>query len=1649
MTARYRLRSAAFLSVALLVSTAWASDWPCYRKDSRRSSVTAEKLPFPLAPKWIRTDAPPRPAWVEPGRAINPLDFDRAYEPVSAGGLVYIASSATDTLYALRAADGSIAWTHTADAPLRFAPHIDNGRCYLAGDDGLVVCLDAQNGTPVWTYRPVATQRMLAGNGRMISRWPCRTGVLVQNGIVYSTAGMWPAEGTCYFALDAKTGAQVWCTDTTDSMYVAYPHDGLSRGGPTPQGYLVSDERVLIVPTGLSGPAGFDVKSGRYLFWHTKGPGSTWACAGDDVLMMTGIGWQNDQDIRLGEGPLWEGDGLAFFSLPDGKHSYDRKWNGYAALPSSSRKAKERLRGQIDPIPGRDRAVWAGDTLYLSGMNKVEAVEIAGALRSRWCVDHTRVYALALAGDTLLAGGDRTVTAFRASDGNVVWKAEVDGQARGLAVANGQLYVTTDRGTLYTFGAGAGTTVAPAKASAKNPPPALPEGIAAKAWDQGFAVVAGANDTAIGEALAARTQLNVICLLRDPAAVAAARKRLLDQGYGTGIVVHAAPSDGRLPYADFFANTVVAAGDGGCVAPAELYRILHPCSGRMYLLDGGAAGAFVKQAGIPQEEFKTGAGCGVVSRGPLAGAFDWNTKNEADERVRWPLEMLWFGGPGRDRMLNRHNASYPPPVPAHGRFFVQGALHVIAVDAYNGTELWSHYLPGYRHIAADAEHAYIGVRDGLLVCDAQTGRVLKTTGTPRPSVIALDAPRSFETKKGSKYAGTLRIAKTADAIELQLDTTTPTPEDRDQWMLFFDFRDPAERLNPPGRGCFPLFVATKSATIRRYDLAAEAIAPTVSIKRVEGAPNRIAVQIPLSGIRELTGKEPTSFDLSAELDLFQVDRRWLADLPITNGQDPLHNGTATFTLSGAADANASPWAKVEKVAADALPAYAKDWGREPHHKRHDGNIPIPPVAAEKQAGLKERLATITQANQERRYLRAYGCSGTVSSATADFFRSGTLGVYDLADDSGMRNFPGLKPGCRLTMSPALGVLFSAEGNADCFCPYSFATSLALAPAAQQRNEDWALYYGPTKAAPVKRIALNLGAPGDRRDKSGTLWLGYPRPPMGFATGGSFGPEAHTVDLPLSLKSFGDAQTVRVNTDRLTIAGAESPWVYGSTLQGIRSMQFGMTYYDPRSECLAYLASPPPQIDGKLSDACWAEDPGIPANDHSEQSRVRLRHDGKSLFVSCEDPNEAPAKESPAAKKPARTGRFEVLLKDSRYPLAVRFEAKAGGGAGQSVSCAVDVPKLTAIAIDGKDADWGKQGMELGLSEDRGTVRVGWTPEGLAFLTTLPREFFSGDKAWTSLRMHLTGLGTASVIDAVIDTVTRKAEMVEASLAPDGPGRTRDLGLFRNTKPANLNIASGEAGDGMTFEFLVPFDRLGVKGAPQARVGLKMFAFNPKIPDVNITSGGGSRRALAENCDVLVLTLAEQPRPAGRLKAGPISREWFGAVVRHAPPPVNLPADAWSGAASTAANTTISEVALPLALLDAQGISREHLEAVFAPGEAVRTDPAGLASVFRSSRRVALRPDESGRGTCTVRLHFAELSGAAPGERVFSIRLQGKTAADNVDVVKEAGGPHKALVKTFPGISAGRTLDVEFVPASTQNEKALPILNGIEVISETP
>ena len=101
----------------------------------------------------------------------------------------------------------------------------------------------------------------------MISRWPVRSGVLVDGGIVYAVFGMWPAEGIFFYALDAETGRVIWCNDTCGWELVTVGHMVTTLSGLNPQGALLATADRLVVPTGRSAPAVFDRATGKLLHY--------------------------------------------------------------------------------------------------------------------------------------------------------------------------------------------------------------------------------------------------------------------------------------------------------------------------------------------------------------------------------------------------------------------------------------------------------------------------------------------------------------------------------------------------------------------------------------------------------------------------------------------------------------------------------------------------------------------------------------------------------------------------------------------------------------------------------------------------------------------------------------------------------------------------------------------------------------------------------------------------------------------------------------------------------------------------------------------------------------------------------------------------------------------------------------------------------------------------------------------------------------------------------------------------------------------------------------------------------------------------------------------------------------------------------------
>lgn len=82
---------------------------------------------------------------------------------------------------------------------------------------------------------------------------------------------------------------------------------------------------------------------------------------------------------------------------------------------------------------------------------------------------------------------------------------------------------------------------------------------------------------------------------------------------------------------------------------------------------------------------------------------------------------------------------------------------------------------------------------------------------------------------------------------------------------------------------------------------------------------------------------------------------------------------------------------------------------------------------------------------------------------------------------------------------------------------------------------------------------------------------------------------------------------------------------------------------------------------------------------------------------------------------------------------------------------------------------------------------------------------------------------------------------------------------------------------------------------------------------------------------------------------------------------------------------------------------------------------------------------------TVRLYFAEPEDLKPGQRIFSIALQGRPVLEKFDIALAAGGHHRGVVKEFNGIIIQKDLKLTLTRAP--GTKSGPILCGLELIAE--
>jgi outer membrane protein assembly factor BamB len=1208
-----------FSLLGMLLADAAGVARSTYLGDSGRTGYVDAQVPASPALLWVYHERhPPRHAWPEPNREIQYIDFDYATQTAISDGKVFFGSSADHKVYAIDARTGEEAWTFYTEGPVRFAPVVRGDRVFVASDDGNLYCLAAATGKELWRFRGGPSDRRLIGNEQMISHWPARSGVLAAGGRLYFTAGMWSRDGVFIYCLDPEDGKVVWRNDTSGHHFATLPHS-TGYAGVAPQGYLALNGGRLFVPTGRGAPAAFDAASGRFL-WYENGlgykphqPGGSRVMAWKDWVIFKRRSQHREESVQYERRDPARGaaSGLFAIAADTGKVAWSLTDRNIVAARDNALV----LGGQgpvmkvlIGEVMGGYRKYWkngkhlghdpnistSGVDYTISGPGKLipNPAWMSPLPFKKWEADVGRVFVLLCAGDTVLAGGRGTVTAIDFDTGKIVWRHEIDGEARGISVVDGQFVVSTTSGKLYGFGAGdTGETRRISHLRAKLPADRGARKLAGEILKgsgihAGYALMLGAGDGRLLYELTANSDLVVYCLEPDAAKVTRVRETLDGAGLlGVRAVVHHGPLD-RLPYAPYFANLVVWGKPLGSspdiVQAAELYRVTRPYGGVAWQIGDGqtrnATRPFLADGGVPFAEISESAHGVALTRGKLPGAGEWThahadvgrTGSSGDSLARLPLGMLWWGGPGPARIVSRHWRA-PSPLFANGTLYVQGQHDVFAVDAYNGREIWNRHIENVGRFPPTHRGGNIVADDGSVYCvkdltclklDAQTGKTLceyrfALTDAHREKMATLMPGEARIVWEYLGLAGDCVLGTLGSEAPLSSKGLPHVKNIQQSPVVFaFDKRSgkqlwehtlersvSATAIVADGRAVYLLdrTGGARYALFRKPGAKGEAVSVLKALALASG--NVLWTREGLSPAWKalmLSKGQIVAYPNPAEVLSFDGDKGV--------GVHSARDGSPAWSL-------------------DKLPGVSETGrGGTMRHSFIVDDTLFLPWAFDLRTGKERLLETDPLTGKPERFsVSGKNFCGTFSAAKdLLIYRSASIGFAEINRDSGSYWLPESRPSCWISAIPAGGMVLAPEGYSTCICPYNYKTSLAMIPV--ERNENWSVYLAggrrekksgaakarkksrkkkgtdqpPPSPETIRSLRVNLNAPGDQMDANGKLWLAWPRP---------VDPKRVYIikQVPLSVEAVGPG--FRFNSDHHEIAGADTPWLYTSGLTG--------------------------------------------------------------------------------------------------------------------------------------------------------------------------------------------------------------------------------------------------------------------------------------------------------------------------------------------------------------------------------------------------------------------------------------------------------------------------------------------------------------------
>ena len=1034
-----------------------ALGWPSYLQNNQRSGVTDENLELNMTEQWRYDLAQkPTPSWPLPARgsywqrlkSIKPrVVYDQVFHIVATNQRIFFGSSSDDQLYCLNANNGKVLWRFFANAPIRFAPSVSKKKIYFGSDDGFVYCLDAENANLIWKYQVAVSNRQVIGNGRMISVQPVRTSVVIDDGILYCCAGIFPSQGVSAIALNAENGELIWRE---------------KLNGLSPQGYLLTSRNRLYVPTGRTNPFALDKQNGRYLRSFESSGGSYTLLTDNEIISGPG----NDGSLRVSD--VHKSDHLATFRgnhiVITPKMSYLHTDTEISALDRvqliSLRKRQRQLQDQQESLHQRMKSdseqeqAKAIQNQLENVVRNLEQTKLAIDSCISWKKPCGHPYSLIKAGSLLFAGGEGEVAAYETKSGQIVWTGKVSGKAYGLAVANRQLIVSTDQGAIHCFSAKKST--ANQQAHSKNPNTTSPFSKTSKytgivnqimsetSITKGFCLIIGTDSGQLAYEIATRSNLKVLAIDQNTKKTRKARMDLATTGiYGTHVSIQKIVGN-KLPFTDYFANIVLINNQQfenqiDRKFKTEIDRVLRPCGGVVYQILSDSATK-------------------IQERGRLPNSGEWthqyadlgSSACSTDQHINDNLSIQWFGRPGPRRMIDRHLRT-APPLFSYGRLFIPGNDRIIAVDGYNGTELWDRQIVNSLRIAipydtsymaADKNRLYVAVEERCLIISAQTGQ----------NHAAFSIPELIG--KSNRHWG--YVAVTNNMLFGSVQKTTASRTEQSYKAIVDHYKDDQPLVVSEGLFAVDL---VNNRLIWQYH---HGIIPNTTITIGDGKVFFFQSRNP-KATNNKVGRVTAENLLNQDASLVAIESKtgnllWERPFTLTPFRHSLYLSYANDTLIavGSINKNDQTWYLVHAWngndgtflwTADhrnSRSGIGGDHGEQVHHPAIVGNIVIAePTAYDLRTGKRRNPAG--KASNWMIPIRS-GCGTITASSTCIFYRDSNPTIMDFNTNSLSKKITHVsRPGCWLNIIPAGGLVLIPEASSSCVCAFPLQTSMAFLP----------------------------------------------------------------------------------------------------------------------------------------------------------------------------------------------------------------------------------------------------------------------------------------------------------------------------------------------------------------------------------------------------------------------------------------------------------------------------------------------------------------------------------------------------------------------------------------------------------------------------